>query len=92
MKTSHNLSAMVLTVVCASSAFAQPKLPASAPRAESPARHEPPPQAYADCKGKKAGDVIQHTTPQGQVAATCQDSLKGLVARPNQPKNSPPMK
>lgn len=45
----------------------------------------PPPQAYEDCKGKKAGDTVQHTTPQGEVAAVCEDSPKGLVARPKQP-------
>ncbi len=45
----------------------------------------PPPQAYEDCKGKKAGDIVQHTTPEGVVEATCEDSPEGLVARPNQP-------
>jgi len=30
----------------------------------------------------KAGDTVQHTTPEGKVAATCEDSPKGLVARP----------
>jgi Spy/CpxP family protein refolding chaperone len=48
--------------------------------------HQPPPQAYEDCRGKKAGDTVQHTTPEGTVAATCQDSPQGLVARPKQPK------
>ncbi|MBF0121325.1 MAG: hypothetical protein HQK79_21025 [Desulfobacterales bacterium] len=48
--------------------------------------HQPPPQAYEDCKGKKAGDTVQHTTPEGIVAATCEDSPQGLVARPNQQK------
>jgi hypothetical protein len=44
--------------------------------------HEPPQQAYEDCKGRKAGDTVQHTTPEGVVPATCEDSPKGLVARP----------
>ena len=89
MKTNHCLSVVVLGLVCATGAIAQVKPAASAPRAEAPPRHEPPAQAYSDCKGKKAGDVIQHTTPQGQVAATCEDSSKGLVARPKQPKGPP---
>ena len=49
----------------------------------SSAGHKPPPQAYEDCKGKKAGDTVQHTTPEGVVEATCEDSPEGLVARPN---------
>lgn len=89
MKAVCSLGAIVLALICASSTMAQVKPAASAPRAEAPPRHEPPAQAYADCKGKKAGDVIQHTTPQGQVAATCEDSPKGLVARPKQPKGPP---
>ena len=52
--------------------------------------HDPPPQAYEDCKGKRAGDIVQHTTPEGTVAATCVDSPKGLVARPNQPRGNKP--
>jgi hypothetical protein len=28
---------------------------------------------------------VQHTTPDGKVAATCEDSPGGLVARPQQP-------
>lgn len=45
-------------------------------------QREPPAQAYEDCKGKKAGDAVQHTTPEGKVTAICADSPKGLVARP----------
>ncbi len=89
MKAICSLGAIVLALACASSVIAQVKSPASAPRTEPPQRHEPPAQAYADCKGKKAGDVIQHSTPEGTVAATCQDSPKGLVARPKQPKGLP---
>jgi hypothetical protein len=55
---------------------------------ESSVRHEPPPQAYEDCRGRKAGDTVQHTTPGGQVAATCEESPRGLVARPNQPQGA----
>jgi hypothetical protein len=58
--------------------------------ATGPGGHEPPQQAYADCAGKKAGDKIEHTTPEGRVPATCENSPKGLVARPLTPKpNSP---
>ena len=52
--------------------------------------HEPPPQAYSDCAGKKAGDTVQHTTREGKVAATCEQSPKGLVARPKQPPGNAP--
>lgn len=47
--------------------------------------HKPPPQAFEDCKGKKAGDLVQHTTREAKVAATCLNSPDGLVARPNHP-------
>lgn len=53
-------------------------------RPDIPGGHEPPPQAYADCMGKQAGETVQHTTPEGKVTATCVDSPKGLVARPDQ--------
>lgn len=90
------LFGFALAGCCALLAIAQdkpaekPQTPASRPGASS--RHEPPPQAFADCKGKKAGDAIQHTTPEGKVAATCQESASGLVARPDQPKNPPAKK
>ncbi len=87
MKTSEFL-AILLASACAVSAIAQDSAQPSPPRSASSAPHEPPPQAYADCKGRKAGDAIQHTTPDGKVAATCQESPKGLVARPNQPKGA----
>lgn len=48
--------------------------------------HEPPAQAYQDCKGKQAGDVVQITTPrEGNISATCTESPKGLFARPEHP-------
>jgi hypothetical protein len=46
-------------------------------------QNQAPPQAYDDCRGNKAGDTVQHTTPDGAVPATCADSPEGLVARPN---------
>lgn len=67
-----------------------PQQPAGMEQAQGMQRpqgvHQPPPQAYADCKGKKAGDAVQHATPEGKVAATCVESAQGLVARPNQPR------
>ena len=96
MKTRYTLLGLILTGSCVLLANAQDK-PAEKPQAATSRpggsdRHEPPPQAFADCKGKKVGDAIQHTTPEGKVAATCQESPKGLVARPDQPKNRPPKK
>jgi hypothetical protein len=58
-------------------------------QAEMQKGHQPPPQAFEDCRGKKTGDTVQHTTPEGVVAATCLDSPQGLVARPKQPKGAP---
>jgi hypothetical protein len=68
--------AMSFTV---SLAGAQEGAPSSPPRVNQ----EPPPQAYEDCRGKKAGDVVPHATREGTVAATCTESPNGLVARPN---------
>ena len=77
----------VLTVavsLCAWVAIAQDR----SPQTHSPRGPQPPPQAYEDCRGKKAGDTVQHTTREGKVAATCVDSPQGLVARPNSPPGS----
>ncbi len=90
MKTNHWVLTLWVAVSCTGGVIAQDKLPAPPARTVAPIVHEPPPQAYADCKGKKAGDAIQHTTREGKVAAMCEDSPKGLVARPIQPKGSPP--
>jgi hypothetical protein len=46
----------------------------------------PPPQAFADCKGKGVGVAVQHKTPRGDiVAATCVQTPEGLAARPDRP-------
>lgn len=87
MKTKSLLSLLLLCLFTAT-ATAQETGQATQRRAERPERHEPPPQAYEDCKGRKAGDQIQHATPEGKVAATCAESPKGLVARPNQPRQN----
>ena len=54
-------------------------------------RRRPPPQAFADCRGKNQGDGVQHQTPRGEVvAATCVQTPEGLAARPNRPPDGPP--
>ena len=77
---------MLVVSVCGCISMAQSALAQS----DTPSGHEPPPQAYADCQGKKAGDTVSHTTREGKVAATCVESPNGLVARPNQPRESQP--
>lgn len=62
---------------------------------DAPVGHEPPPQAYKDCAGRKAGETVQHATPEGKVTAICTNSPNGLVARPSrsagvQPDVPPP--
>jgi hypothetical protein len=71
----------------ASTAIAQDRAPPS-PRAEPPGGRQPPAQAYEDCRGRKSGDTVAHTTPEGAVPATCTDSPDGLVARPRRPRDS----
>jgi len=54
-------------------------------------RRRPPPQAFADCRGKAQGAAVQHQTPRGDVvAATCVATPEGLAARPNQPLDGGP--
>lgn len=84
MKTNLVIFALALTL-CTGTTMAEDKSPPAQPKAETGGVRIPPPQAYEDCKGKKAGDTVQHTTREGKVAATCTDSPNGLVARPNQP-------
>ena len=85
MKSKRLLPVLAVTL-CAGIAMAQDR----AQSRQTLPDHPPPPQAYADCKGKKAGDAVQHTTREGKVAATCAASPEGLVARPNQPKGGLP--
>ena len=70
---------------CAFAAIAQDRPPQG-----TQTKREPPPQAYEDCKGRKAGDTVQHTTREGRVAATCVDSPRGLAARPNRQPGAQP--
>jgi hypothetical protein len=86
---------LLLAVSLAVSAMAQGNNSVTPQQAASAPGHEPPAQAYTDCKGKKAGDSVEHTTREGKVAATCELSTKGLVARPKQAKpdaGTPPTK
>jgi len=59
-------------------------------RPERQDRQGPPPQAYDDCRGKQAGDAVQHTTRDGVVAATCVETPQGLAARPDRPRGERP--
>jgi hypothetical protein len=82
MKALIRTGTLLLAISTVGIATAQSSIPAP-PQPQAPsAGHEPPPQAYADCKGKKAGDTVQHTTREGKVAAICEASPNGLVARP----------
>jgi hypothetical protein len=70
---------------------ASPNQEFSQPPAVGQQRREPPPIAYEECKGKNEGDAIQHTLPSGEkVSATCKNSPKGLVARPEHPPRDNP--
>jgi hypothetical protein len=81
---------MLVANLCIGAAIAQDRVQSTQSKTEASGGHEPPPQAYEDCKGKKSGEAVQHTTREGKVAATCVDSPKGLVARPSQPKGAQP--
>lgn len=81
-----NIGKMVVTLIFslyAAGTIAQDHAQSS--RADARGGHQPPPQAYEDCRGKQVGATVQHMTREGLVAATCADSPDGLVARPNQP-------
>lgn len=94
MKQTTRLAALILAMGMAPwTTQAQDRPPAVDDqwgRGEAQGGREPPPQAYDDCRGRHAGDSVQHTTPEGQVAATCVDSANGLVARPNQGRGRAP--
>ncbi len=78
------VSGLILSsVVLSSLAFAE---------SGEPKHPKPPPHAYEDCKGKKAGDTVQHKTREGMVPAKCMDSPEGLVARPKHRPPPPPPK
>jgi hypothetical protein len=86
MNTRPLVLGLFLAIGLTTGALAQmPPPPPGGPGGPGGPGHEPPPQAYEDCKGKKEGDAIQHQTPQGLVPAKCLNSPKGLVARPDRP-------
>jgi hypothetical protein len=81
-----NIRMMVVTLIFslyAAGTIAQDHAQSS--RTDARGGHQPPPQAYEDCRGKQVGATVQHMTREGIVAATCAYSPDGLVARPNQP-------
>ena len=87
MKSTGKL-AMLAAGLTSAMALAQPA-GTGVPAGREPGKGQgPPPQAYEDCKGRKAGDTVLHATPEGKVSATCVDSPNGLVARPAQPPRS----
>ena len=75
-----------LIIAAALISSAPPSLAQPAP--QGPPGGRPPPQAFADCQGKAAGDSVMHATPSGTVSATCVDSRDGLVARPGRGPSS----
>ena len=91
MKTKLNIIALFLSMltVLAVPAVAQAQAPdkkRDEASADQRPPHEPPPQAYVDCKDKKEGDKVQIVTPREEkISATCTVSPKGLFARPERP-------
>ncbi len=46
----------------------------------------PPPEAYAACEGKSAGDTAEFESPRGDtVTGTCEQDGERLVLRPDHP-------
>ncbi len=77
--------ATTLTMPMAAHAQAPDRKPADASADQRPP-HEPPLQAYASCKNKKEGDIVEIVTPREEkISATCTASAKGLFARPERP-------
>lgn len=92
MTTCRFLTLAMVLSFCVDSLHAQDKPPAGPPRGQSTLEREPPPQAYLDCKGRKAGETVQHSTPEGTVPAVCEETPQGMVARPKSPKPKSPTK
>ncbi|MEI7613623.1 MAG: hypothetical protein WCK63_11975 [Betaproteobacteria bacterium] len=84
MKTTLTALTLVSGLIFSLAAVAQQQSSPRQPLGETTEHGGPPPQAYEDCRGKKSGDTVQHTTGDGVVNATCVDSPGGIVARPNQ--------
>jgi hypothetical protein len=74
------LSILALSSLCATSAFGQGK----PPKQDHP--QGPPPEAFAACEGKKAGDQAEFTGRQGEsVTGVCEEKNGRLVLRPDHP-------
>jgi hypothetical protein len=78
MKTKMTVLSLIVSL-CGCIAMAQ----SAQTRPDTPDGHAPPLQAFEDCIGRKAGDTVQHSTPEGKVTAICMNSTNGLAARPN---------
>lgn len=51
--------------------------------------HGPPPEAYAVCEDKIAGDTAQFVSPRGEtVTGTCEQEGDRLVLRPDRPEGN----
>ena len=91
MRTRVNIVALIFSMatVLASPVVAQGQAPEKKrgdANAEHGRPHEPPPQAYVNCKDKKEGDKVQIVTPHDEkMSATCTASANGLFARPERP-------
>ncbi len=81
MKTIRKMSIiLVLLIICATHAFGD-----DASSNENRGQHHgPPPEAYAACEDKSAGDTAQFVSPRGEtVTGTCEQEGDGLVLRPD---------
>ena len=67
-------------IICAANAFAQ------GPPRGGQGHQEPPPEAFAACEGKSAGDTAQFVSPHGDtVTGVCELQGNRLVLRPDNP-------
>ena len=82
MKTMKIIIAVVLFGFCATTAFG-----ADNDQQQTRRRHQgPPPEAYAACKGKSAGDTAEFVSPHGDtVTGVCELEGDRLVLRPDNP-------
>ncbi len=82
------LTALLITAPIGASALADA---IDAPPEKPAHRPGPPPEFFAACKGKTAGDTVMIETPRGdKIKATCEEKGDQLVARPVDPPPPPP--
>jgi len=74
--------ASVMVSLCAATAFGS-----DTERGRPGGRHQgPPPEAYAACEGKSAGDTAQFESPRGDIiTGTCVQQGDRMVLRPDNP-------